>query len=91
MLARSREMFLPGGVALKTPLLCPAFSSKGFPELPKIIDFMREFIVGGVLISAYDVHYKKVSSGKIRFPELLILDSGGYEARLDFEDVYSNE
>ncbi len=93
MLARSREIYLPAGVVLKTPLLCPAFSSKGFPELSKITEVMREFIVGGILVSAYDVHYKNLSSNKITFPEVVLLDSGGYEARLDSDlgDVYSQE
>jgi hypothetical protein len=54
---------------------------------------MREFITSGVLVSAYDVHYKKITPKKITFPEVIILDCGGYEARMDYDlaDVYVQE
>jgi hypothetical protein len=91
MLARSRDLFLPSGVVLKSPLLCPAFSSKGFPDIAKITEVMREFITSGVLVSAYDIFYKKISPRKITFPEFVILDSGGYEARVDYDLGKVNE
>lgn len=79
MLARSEIINLPYGKPLVTPALLPSFSSKGFPELRKILRHIEQYISGQVLFSAYDVNYKKIPK-KIPFaPELLFLDSGGYE------------
>lgn len=68
-----------------TPLLIPSFSSKGFPELRKILAMMGEFITDSVLVSAYDEHYKFLTSRKLTFPSLIFLDSGGYEARVEHD------
>ena len=57
MLARCTKFSLPNGDNFETPLLLPSFSSKGFPDLRKIIKILEEYISGPVLISAYDVHY----------------------------------
>ncbi len=79
MLARSETIKLPYGSPLITPVILPSFSSKGFPELKKILKYLEEFISGPVLFSAYDIKYEKIPK-KIPFaPELLFLDSGGYE------------
>lgn len=93
MLARSRELFLGGKAVARTPLLCPSFSSKGFPDVAGIVELMSEFITGGVLVSAYDVHHRKLSARKITFPELVFLDSGGYELRAehDFSEPYGKK
>jgi hypothetical protein len=48
------------------------------------MDLMAEFITSPILISAYDVHYRLISN-KIRFSQLLVLDSGGYEARIEHD------
>jgi hypothetical protein len=86
MFARRSNISLGGGVLVRTPVLIPSFSSKGFPELRKILRMMGEFITGGVLISAYDVHYRRIPSSKgIRFPNFIFLDSGGYEARVEHD------
>lgn len=79
MLARCTKFSLPNGDNFETPLLLPSFSSKGFPDLQKIIKILEEHISGPVLISAYDVHYKLIQK-KISFSQqLLFIDSGGYE------------
>jgi hypothetical protein len=85
MLARSRDLLLGGRFSIRTPLLCPSFSSKGFPDVSAILDFMSEFITGGVLVSAYDIHHGTISAKKIVFPELVFLDSGGYETRVEHD------
>jgi hypothetical protein len=64
--------------------LVPSFSSKGFPDVEKIIEYSSEIIDGPALISAYDLHYEKISP-PFNFPSLLFLDSGGYEASKDTE------
>lgn len=84
MLAKRRSLKLNGVEVERTPLLVPSFSSKGFPDVHKIIEFCTELIEGVTLVSAYDVHYGKVSP-PFDFPSLIFLDSGGYEASKDAE------
>jgi len=86
MFARRSNISFAGGMTVATPVLIPSFSSKGFPELRNILRMMSEFITDGILISAYDVHYKLLPpSAKIRFPRFVFLDSGGYEARVEHD------
>jgi hypothetical protein len=71
-------------VVAETPLMLPSFSSKGFPQIAKIMKLMGEFITGPILVSAYDIYHKEISH-KITFSELIFLDSGGYEARYEHD------
>ena len=81
------------GVALQTPLLIPSFSSKGFAhsretrksEIAQILETSGEFLTETCLISAYDIHYNHIPGpADLPFrPELLVLDSGGYEISTD--------
>lgn len=81
------------GVALETPLLIPSFSSKGFArskdsgksEIGKILTATAEFVTESYLVSAYDIHYGDIPqpSALPCRPELLFLDSGGYEISTD--------
>lgn len=81
------------GVALQTPLLIPSFSSKGFAaskkdgksEIGTILAATSEFLTETYLISAYDVHYGNLPGFlKLPFrPEMIFLDSGGYEISTD--------
>ena len=93
MLARSRDLRIGSQVVGRTPLLCPSFSSKGFPDIRKILNLMSEFITESVLVSAYDIHYRKISQKKVSFPGLILLDCGGYETRLDHDlsEAYGRE
>lgn len=68
----------------RTPLLIPSFSSKGFPEVKKIIDYSKEVITDVILVSAYDLFYQNISP-PFDFVPLIFLDSGGYEASKDTE------
>lgn len=90
MLARRSKIFLGTEPIAETPLLLPSFSSKGFPEVGKVIKLMSEFITSGVLISAYDFHHERQFPKQITFPEVIFLDSGGYELRVehDFSEAY---
>lgn len=84
MLAKRRSLKLNGVEIDRTPLLIPSFSSKGFPDVHKIIESCSELIEGVTLVSAYDLHYGKVEP-PFDFPSLIFLDSGGYEASKDVE------
>jgi len=74
---------------ITTPLLVPAFSSRADPHIERILKFTKEFITEPILISAYDVYYKR-SIKDITFPEMIFLDSGGYECIKDlcYSQVY---
>jgi hypothetical protein len=89
MFARRSKIVFGTQTVAETPLLLPAFSSKGFPQVRQIMNLMAEFVTGPILISAYDVHYNLIPR-KITFPQLMFLDSGGYEARIehDLSDAY---
>jgi hypothetical protein len=82
MLAKRRHLVLNGEQIERTPLLVPSFSSKGFPDVNKIVQFSSELITDVMLVSAYDLHYGLVSA-PLDFASLVFLDSGGYEASKD--------
>lgn len=82
MLAKRRSLMLDGHEIERTPLLVPSFSSKGFPDADKIVKYSSELIDGVALVSAYDLHYHKITT-PLDFPSLIFLDSGGYEASRD--------
>ncbi len=84
MLAKKRSLRLNGVEIERTPLLVPAFSSKGFPEVANILEYSSELITGPMLVSAYDLYYKKIAP-PFDFASLIFLDSGGYEASRDLE------
>ncbi|NKB37979.1 MAG: hypothetical protein GKR93_12585 [Gammaproteobacteria bacterium] len=84
MFAARRKIFAGKTKICTTPLLVPSFSSKGFPEVNKIISTTSEIITGAALISAYDLYYDMVDY-EMDFPEFLFIDSGGYEASKDTE------
>jgi hypothetical protein len=84
MFARRSKIILGTHTVAETPLLLPSFSSKGFPQVRQIMNLMAEFITSPILISAYDVYYRLISQ-KITFSQLLFLDSGGYEARIEHD------
>ena len=84
MLAAKRAIKLPNGDSVRTPLLVPSFSSKGFPDVDKILKTTTEFIAGPILVSAYDLHYQHITP-PFDFAPLIFIDSGGYEAGRDSE------
>ena len=82
MLAKRRAIQRDGVPVERTPLLVPSFSSKGFPDVAKIIKTTEEVIEGATLVSAYDMHYERINP-PFDFASLIFLDSGGYEASKD--------
>lgn len=82
MLAKRRSVNRAGTEFQRTPMLVPSFSSKGFPEIAKIIKTTEEAIEGPILVSAHDLHYKKLLNA-FDFASMIFLDSGGYEASKD--------
>jgi len=106
MLARSSKLIHPLGAQIETPLLISSFSSKGFRFLRQKKDFLKseveelilvtsELIHDTALISAFDLKYYLGSADKLLrklnlLPELLFIDSGGYETIEDYDlsEVY---
>lgn len=82
MLAQRRSIRFEDEEVERTPLLVPSFSSKGFPDVRKIIEYSSEVIDGPALVSAYDLHYGEIHP-PFDFASLIFLDSGGYEAAKD--------
>lgn len=92
MLAKRRSIRFNGDEVARTPLLVPSFSSKGFPQVAKILKTTEEVIESAILISAYDLHYCKIAP-PFDFASLIFLDSGGYEASkdMDLSDIGDRE
>ena len=84
MLAKRRTLRIGNAPEVKTPILLPSFSSKGFPNVAKILKTMEEYISDEMLVSAYDVYYNELNP-PFDFPSAVFLDSGGYEASKDIE------
>jgi len=85
MLARRTKIYHQGQFVAETPWLLPSFSSKGFPDESKILKLMSAFITSGILVSAYDLSYNKITQQRCAFAPFVVLDSGGYEARIDHD------
>lgn len=83
MHAKRRKLKL-GQFEVRTPLLLPSFSSKGFPRVAETLKAMEEYISDEILVSAYDLHHRHVKQS-LDFASLVFLDSGGYEAAKEYE------
>lgn len=94
MLCRSSTINHPSGVTVKTPLLVPSFSSKGFRfdrkgkcEIKDVFKNTAEILIESMLVSAYDIYYGHLPKPN-RFPctpTLTFVDSGGYETGADHD------
>ena len=82
------------GLSLETPLVIPSFSSKGFgkigqrkTEVAQLLSTASEILTGVYLISAFDLHYEQIPAPRElpARPELIVLDSGGYETSDDHD------
>lgn len=101
MLYRSTMIRHPSGVSLKTPLLVPSFSSRGFrfdsknkSEIRSVFTNTAEILTESMLVSAYDIAHGHLPKPQ-RFPctpSLTIVDSGGYEtgADHDYSSIYKH-
>jgi len=90
-LHRKRDILHPSGLmTFKTPLLVPSLSSIGLKielednklvsELPDMLSKVTQIIEEAMLVSAFDIHHKFVGKEYLRVPEIVFVDSGGYEA-----------
>lgn len=88
-LAERRELRLPSGESLRTPLVVPSFSSR-IPDIEKVFRSSEEFLDASFLISAFDVANGFVKP-PFHFAGPVFLDSGGYEIGpdTDLSDVTS--
>ena len=89
MLAAERSLTVNSYEVVRTPLLIPSFSIKGFRELSRLVEIGEEVITDAVLISAYDIFHHHIKT-PINFADIVFLDSGGYEAdreKRDFSDL----
>lgn len=97
MLARSRKITFKNGAQIKTPILVPSFSSKGWrfktdsgrevSEINETLKWSTEVITQSVLLSAYDIYHGHYDSPEElgEFSEITIIDSGGYETADDHD------
>src|SRR5438045_7405242 len=95
--ARSTPIVHPSGESLRTPLLVPSFSSKGFgfsknnsgkliSEADSIFKVASEWLNKTMLVSAFDLAKKNVTLSKQSPVQLTFVDSGGYEVS-SFQDI----
>jgi hypothetical protein len=92
-LARRSTIRHPTKITIETPLLVPSFSSKGFQvtkessAVQEAFDLSSEWLTETMLVSAYDIAHKHISQPEdlIVTPDLIIVDSGGYEMRFDHD------
>lgn len=97
VLHRKRDVSHPSALKIKTPLLAPSFSSRGLniklenkrlvSELPTILDLATQVIEKTMLVSAFDIHHNFVPEKFLSVPEVLFVDSGGYEAAVYHDDL----
>ncbi|MDP9454678.1 MAG: hypothetical protein M3Q60_02590 [Actinomycetota bacterium] len=79
---RAREVPTAG---FDTPLLVPSFSSRGFPNLAVLYDFLSSEVPEASLISAYDLHHRSLPLESVNGSDTVFVDSGGYEAKLTYD------
>jgi len=74
---------------IRTPLLIPSFSSRGFGgerEVGKLLDVSKEQLTDSMLISAYDLYHKLIKRPRRAIANITFVDSGGYETS-DLQDL----
>lgn len=92
-LARRSVIVHPAGMRFNTPLLVPSFSSKGFrvtdesSEVREALEVTSEWLTDSMLVSAYDLTHEHIPRPEAlaAMPELTIIDSGGYEMRIEHD------
>jgi hypothetical protein len=93
VLCRSNMLTHPSGQPLRTPLLVPSFSSKGFgfsksgkSEAGQLLRVASEYLTDSMLLSAYDLYHKHLVRPKSILTAITFVDSGGYETS-EFRDL----
>ena len=64
---------------VRTPLIAPSFSSRGFPSVSDIWEEFRHKLFGVCLVSAYDVATGLIPADVADLVNVVIVDSGLYE------------
>ena len=126
-LVRRSVLKHPSGLEVKTPLLIPSFSSKGFvfplkqksekaghtffqtkiklpkednttsgkiSEVAKLIKNVSDTLTDSMLVSAYDIYHKHIPIPyENRTPDIIFLDSGGYEVgdAFDYSEIIRSD
>ncbi|MBE3122680.1 MAG: hypothetical protein IMZ58_10815 [Thermoplasmata archaeon] len=83
MLCRKLKLKLNNLEVGTTPMLLPSVSSKINLDVAKTLETISIIVDGPLLISAYDFYHSNIPP--ISFPDLIFLDSGGYECNKDQE------
>jgi hypothetical protein len=90
MLERTSAVLHPSGISVRTPLLIPSFSSKGFrftigdddrevSEAAAFLEVAYEFLSESMLVSAFDIYHGYIPPITHAMTEITVVDSGGYE------------
>ena len=77
---------------VRTPLIAPSFSSRGFPYVSDIWEEFRHKLFGVCLVSAYDVAAGRIPAEVTEMVNVVIVDSGLYETnkgRIDSGDRHT--
>jgi hypothetical protein len=82
MLSRRLSIEFEGLEVAESPMMIPSLSSRANLDVPRFLEAARGFLKGPLLVSAYDVRYSE-DFPKLDFPEIVFLDSGGYECSQD--------
>lgn len=93
MIARQSSLKHPSGIEIKTPILIPSYSSKGFEissdgvsEITEPMEICKDFLEESILVSAYDLHYKHIiEPEEFVSTKLVFIDSGGYETGNNYD------
>ena len=64
---------------VRTPLIVPSFSSRGFPDVGEIYHEMKHRLHGVCLVSSLDMGLGCIPTDVTDDVDLVIIDSGGYE------------
>ena len=67
-------------VDVRTPLIVPSFSSRGFPRLLDIYHEIRYKLYGVCLVSAFDIANSYIPAEAMDTSNVVFIDSGGYES-----------
>ena len=73
------QMRMVHKLGVRTPLIVPSFSSRGFPHVADIWDEFSHKLYGVCLVSAFDVAAGRIPSDVTDSVNVVILDSGLYE------------
>ena len=85
MFARKTDLRFQSVKVGSTPMLIPSISSRANIPIKKILETIPSYVTGPLLISSYDLLYLNREFPDISFPELIFLDSGGYEVAKEKE------